>query len=90
MAGIFEQGIGGVFFEAQGVILDDAAVKVGVDEGEEEDGSEQCPGFCAAQFFDAVLVFKREPLWKSSENVATRLAISPASCSLRKKSVVLL
>ena len=56
VAGIFEQGIGSVLFEAQGVIVDDAAVKVGADEGKEKDGSQHSARGGAAQLFDARLV----------------------------------
>ena len=48
--------MGGILFEVQGVILDDASEEVGTDEGEKKDGGEQSPGFCATQFFDAGFV----------------------------------
>ena len=53
MARVSEQGVGGVFFESQGVVPDDAAIEVGADEGEEEDGGEHSSWRCAAQLFDA-------------------------------------
>ena len=56
MAGIFEQGIGGILLEAQSVIVDDAAIEVGADEGEKKDGGQHSARGDAAQLFDARLV----------------------------------
>ena len=70
--------------------MDDAAVKVGADEGEEEDGGEQCPGFCAAQLFDAGLVQERADL-EIVEKCGDAVANLPCIfCCLRKKSVVIM
>ena len=90
VAGIFEQGIGGVLLESQGVIVDDAAVKVGADEGKKKDGGQHSVWGGVAQLFDARLVQEDADLKIVKERVDPLTTMRPASCCLRKKSVVLM